>query len=204
MNIQNLFATPLLVVKKLPYQVPYNDQLKALILERAEREESFQLSSRKAWQSSRDLYNWEHPAIKELNKLMHKLFVRATAQYLGVGSRQISLEVGQEAWANVHRQGSYHAPHIHGGYTWSGVYYVCAELGDNEASEDGIVEFMDPRTHAAFVGLEVGKKKVRLKPNTGMAIVFPSWLEHWVHPYCHSNPRISVGYNINVIRVIDQ
>ncbi|MDH3377406.1 MAG: hypothetical protein OEQ39_10660 [Gammaproteobacteria bacterium] len=115
MNIQNLPATPLLVAKKLPYQVPYNDQLKALILDRAEQEESFQLCSRKAWQSSRDLYNWEHPAIKELNKLMHKLFIRATAQYLGVNIRQIALEVGQEAWANVHRQGSCHAPHTYGG-----------------------------------------------------------------------------------------
>jgi len=61
--------------------------------------------------------------------------------------------------------------------------YVCAELGKNEASDDGIVEFMDPSTHADFVGLEVGKKKVWLNPSTGMAIVFPSWSEHWVHPY---------------------
>jgi uncharacterized protein (TIGR02466 family) len=32
-------------------------------------------------------------------------------------------------------------------------------------------------------------------PQTGMLVIFPAWLVHWVTPYQSDRPRISVSFN---------
>ena len=37
---------------------------------------------------------------------------------------------------------------------------------------------------------------LRVRPETGLLIVFPRWLYHWVHhPYADQPPRIAVSFN---------
>jgi hypothetical protein len=39
---------------------------------------------------------------------------------------------------------------------------------------------------------------VRVRPESGLLVVFPSWLYHWVHPYAGQPPRIAVSFNATV------
>jgi hypothetical protein len=38
----------------------------------------------------------------------------------------------------------------------------------------------------------------RVVPQTGMLLMFPAWLYHYVHPYRGTEPRISVAFNVTI------
>src|SRR5262249_30370056 len=89
----------------------------------------------------------------------------------------------------------YHAPHSHPDSAWSGVYYV--DAGTVDRSLSGVLEFLDPRAGVEAVtapGDPYGEP-VRVRPQTGLIVTFPSWLCHWVHPYVGHTPRIAVSFN---------
>ena len=39
---------------------------------------------------------------------------------------------------------------------------------------------------------------LRVRPQAGLLVLFPSWLYHWVHPYVGETPRIAVSFNATV------
>jgi len=60
-----------------------------------------------------------------------------------------------------------------------------------------VLEFLDPRAGAEAVtapGDPYGEP-VRVRPETGLLVIFPSWLYHWVHPYAGRTPRVAVSFN---------
>ena len=62
---------------------------------------------------------------------------------------------------------------------------------------NGLLEFIDPRSGAEAVtapGDPYGEP-FRIRPQSGLLVIFPSWLYHWVHPYAGSTPRIAVSFN---------
>jgi hypothetical protein len=64
----------------------------------------------------------------------------------------------------------------------------------------GVLEFLDPRVGVEAVctpGDPYGEP-VRVRPESGLLIVFPSWLYHWVHPYAGQSPRIAVSFNVTL------
>lgn len=102
------------------------------------------------------------------------------------------------AWAAICRAGAYHAPHAHPDSAWSGAYYVDAGTSDPDTPLGGVLEFLDPRGGAEAVtapGDPYGEP-FRVRPESGLLVVFPSWLYHWVHPYAGQTPRIAVSFNV--------
>jgi len=41
---------------------------------------------------------------------------------------------------------------------------------------------------------------MRLKPQAGLMVVFPAWIEHWVHPFFGEGNRISIAANVTMKR----
>jgi hypothetical protein len=77
------------------------------------------------------------------------------------------------------------------------VYYVDAGTQPPDRSLSGVLEFLDPRAGVEAVtapGDPYGEP-VRIRPEAGLIVIFPSWLYHWVHPYTGSTPRIAVSFN---------
>jgi uncharacterized protein (TIGR02466 family) len=100
-------------------------------------------------------------------------------------------------WAAICRADAYHAPHSHPDSAWSGVYYVDAGTDNPERPMNGVLEFLDPRAGAEAVtapGDPYGEP-VRVRPEAGLLVIFPSWLYHWVHPYAGQTPRIAISFN---------
>ena len=61
----------------------------------------------------------------------------------------------------------------------------------------GILELLDPRAGVDAVtapGDPYGEP-VRIRPEAGLLVIFPSWLYHWVHPYEGQTPRVAVSFN---------
>jgi uncharacterized protein (TIGR02466 family) len=104
------------------------------------------------------------------------------------------------AWAAICRAGAYHAPHSHSGRAWSGVYYVDAGTASTDYRLSGVLEFLDPRAGVEDVSApgDPYGEPVRVRPEAGLLVVFPSWLYHWVHPYAGQLPRISVSLNASL------
>ena len=104
-----------------------------------------------------------------------------------------------ESWANVNRFGAYNSIHSHPNSRWSGVYYVTS---NPEASLEhplsGRFEFIDPRPaqSVAYFGENAVDKKYLINPVAGQLLIFPSWLQHQVHPNFDNQPRISIAFNV--------
>ncbi|MCI0389468.1 MAG: 2OG-Fe(II) oxygenase family protein [Acidobacteria bacterium] len=147
------------------------------------------------WHSRPDFLNRPEPAIAALTTWVTwavKQMVDATA---GPGAFKGTLSVS--AWATISRAGAYHAPHSHPDSAWSGVYYVDAGTGNPEHPLSGVLEFIDPRAGVEAVSApgDPYGEPVRVWPESGLLVVFPSWLYHWVHPYAGQTSRIAVSYN---------
>jgi hypothetical protein len=79
------------------------------------------------------------------------------------------------------------------------VYYVDAGSIAADRSLSGVLEFLDPRAGVEAVtapGDPYGEP-VRVRPEAGLIVIFPSWLYHWVHPYVGHTPRIAVSFNVS-------
>ena len=38
----------------------------------------------------------------------------------------------------------------------------------------------------------------RVRAQSGLLVMFPSWLYHWVHPYAGETPRIAISFNASI------
>ena len=102
-----------------------------------------------------------------------------------------------DMWATVLKSEEHHPAHTHSNNFLSGVYYLHSDQGAS-------IMFRDPRSAADVI---VPRKKETTIDNssvlsyaskTNRAIIFPSWLPHWVEQNKSKNKRISVAWNVQV------
>jgi len=193
-----LWSTPLLR-RQWPDFTEVNEELKRLVLTRAAEGAGDSKSNVGGWHSKEDLLTWGGEAIATLQSWIVTSFQDVTRAMTGGEVYDGVLELN--AWANVNRTGDYNSLHTHPACAWSGVYYV--DIG-SEAPEgrprSGALEFMDPRAGADMIavpGAGFGAAKL-IRPSNGEMIMFPSWLNHSVHPYWGERERISIAFNIRL------
>ena len=102
-----------------------------------------------------------------------------------------------DMWANVLKDTEHHPMHTHSNNFLSGTYYL---QSDQKAS----IVFHDPRPAADVL---VPRKKQTTLNNSSLlsyaskqnrAVIFPSWLPHWVQQNKSKTKRISIAWNIQV------
>jgi len=102
-----------------------------------------------------------------------------------------------DMWANVLKDSEHHPMHTHSNNFLSGTYYL---QSDQKAS----IVFHDPRPAADVL---VPRKKQTTLNNSSLlsyaskqnrAVIFPSWLPHWVQQNKSKTKRISIAWNIQV------
>lgn len=191
-RLEPLFATPVFWHVCRDVEL-LNAELGERILAEESRGASQVKSNQGGWQSPTDVFGWGGEAVAQLKRIATKAVEAATAR-LPLPS-PMRLEIRLSSWAAVNRRGHYNTAHVHPMATWSGIYYV--DPGDEPAdSTGGSLEFLHPVTAAAmtfFPGLLPSARVVR--PEAGMVIVFPSYLQHAVRLYHGERPRICVPFN---------
>ncbi len=107
------------------------------------------------------------------------------------------------AWANVNRMGDYHDLHNHPHCYLSGTYYVKipgdAEAGGRKDLRPNRITFYDPRP-----GINMGSirndpyvdPEFTILPEPGLLMLWPAFLNHFVHPNLSKETRVSVSFNI--------
>ena len=195
-GMQPVFSTPIWMFSN-PRAGTVNPILAKVILEAAQSYPSQGKSNIGGWRSRNDLFHWAVPEVKEIGgwildctrqiveASLHPEHYRGTLNAVG--------------WASVCRTGNYNAPHIHPESAWSGVYYIDAGDPDRTIPFSSYLELLDPRTAAGGVhtpGDPFGHP-VRIAPQAGLLIFFPSWLTHWVHPHSGPRERIAISFNVS-------
>jgi uncharacterized protein (TIGR02466 family) len=175
-----------------------NDQLRGVILERERATASVCRSNQGGWQSRPDFFEWGEPGTATLGRLISNAINIATESIRVPAALKIEFRL--HGWAAVNRKGHYNTAHVHPGSTWSGTYYV--DAGDETSDAPGaLLELLHPITAAAMNFFEGVLPSARLvRPQTGMIILFPSYLQHGVRVYGGERPRICVAFNAHAAR----
>lgn len=182
----------------IPDAESMNQDLRSIILAHESDYPSLGRSNIGGWHSRPDFLIRSEPAVGALTNWVTwavRQMIEATAGR-GVFKGELSIS----AWATICRAGAYHAPHSHPDNAWSGVYYVDAGTNHPDHPLSGVLEFLDPRAGVEAVtapGDPYGDP-VRVRPHSGLLVIFPSWLFHWVHPYAGQAPRVAVSFNVTL------
>lgn len=192
-QVEDAFATPILRCNLRDVD-ELNAQLRTLILERERGTPSAAKSNQGGWQSAPDFFRWGGSAVATLERYIGRALDIATARI----APRFRIEFELYGWAAVNRKGHYNTTHLHPMATWSGVYYV--DAGDEAPDVPGaLLELTHPIAAAAmtfFPGVLPSARVV--KPEAGMIIVFPSYLQHGAHAYHGERPRICVAFNAHM------
>lgn len=195
-----LFPTPLFV-----YDVPHVEDMNRELGERLRAEAEVSSGVRRAnvggWHSPPDLALRTDTCYRAMMKMIID-HVSATHSKLVSGMVRLPQPPSRfaaQAWAVVMRNGDYTIPHDHGEADWSTSYYV--DAGDAELErtpESGALAVVDPRRSGRPIpGLNLGTT-FTIRPRTGMLVVFPGWIQHYVHPYRGTRPRVAIACNVTM------
>jgi uncharacterized protein (TIGR02466 family) len=199
MELEVTSAFPTLIGQlQVPDSAAMNQELRELILAEETKHATLGRSNIGGWHSRPDFLNSSEASVGALTAWITwvvKHMVDASA-----GSGVFNGTISLSAWATTCRDGAYHAPHSHPDSAWSGVYYVDPGVGNPERPLSGVLEFLDPRAGVEAVSApgDPYGEAVRIKPEAGLLVIFPSWLYHWVHPYIGETPRVAVSFNASL------
>ncbi len=207
-QIVNLYATPIML-QQLEGMEQTNAALKKLLLAKRDNDTRDKTAKQKSnysgWRSTEDLWQWPEPCVGQLKERVFQSF-KTFISDAGSLPADTHYQYASAAWANIHRAGGYNVVHQHAGFQWAGVYYVAAQLVHNQGADpdenpySGVLTLEDPRPGAAMTplqGFNAGLS-TNIEATTGMLVMFPAWLRHFVHPYQGLEPRISIAFNIRL------
>jgi uncharacterized protein (TIGR02466 family) len=198
-SVVSAFGTPILQAR-LRSSETLNTELADYLRNERERSPNSGMSVRGGWQSSKDLLERDHPALNRLKKHINDAVIHTTASHFGAPIDPKKCTIRGEMWGNITSNGGFTKVHNHGNSHWSGVYYVDVESYDRSRPENGVIEFIDPRcfpttlVHPKYSLLSA----YTVRPENGMMLIFPGWLNRYVHPYWGERERISVAFNLMI------
>jgi uncharacterized protein (TIGR02466 family) len=153
----------------------------------------------RGWHSATDLMDWPGAGISDLRGVIGD----AVGEMVNIftGDKSFTGQAVITAWANVSRRGGYHRQHTHHSSMLSGVFYVSTGIPDEDGGEfNGAISFSDPRVAVEMIQIP-GKPfgdKIKVTPEPGLLLLFPSWLPHFVDPFHGEGERISIAFNVSL------
>lgn len=193
-----LFPTPIVVID-LPGMADINGEITAQLLAEEKAVPSWQRANVGGWHSTPDLSRRPAACYQALMRTVVDAVganVAALAEAAGI-ERLPPFRYGVTAWAMVLRDGHYVTTHDHGDVHWSVAYYV--DAGDDLPPPSGRIAFVDPRRSGRTIPeVDLFPSTFEIAPRTGALVIFPGWLQHYVHAYRGQRPRICVSCNLTM------
>jgi uncharacterized protein (TIGR02466 family) len=190
------FATPV-VVYPWPDSEVLNLALTDVVLQAERTSRGLQRSNVGGWHSGLDFLDAPVGPIAELRQRIVDMIMAVSATFVRPGAGDHAFNYSFEGWANVIRNGQYASVHNHPKCQWSGVYYVSSGQPQPAEAPNGRLELIDPRAGANLMlaGSKLEERPL-IEPTPGVMVLFPSWLQHLVHPFFGKGERISIAFNV--------
>jgi uncharacterized protein (TIGR02466 family) len=138
---------------------------------------------------------FKEPCLQDLAKFVHSAVTTVHTHTGLAGELNFT-----QSWANINRKYSYHEQHHHCPNIWSGVYYVQAR--DNDATicfvNSNIINSSWPYKADKIYNNDLNSSQTVCRVNSGMLLIFPSYLQHKVSQHMSDNERISIAFNMDL------
>jgi uncharacterized protein (TIGR02466 family) len=161
------------------------------------------LSNQGGWQSQ-DFESDRHPELADLVKKILNQAENCIRDY-GYDEDECMLAMGN-MWANINGENHTNSVHIHDNAFLSGAFYVKAEPGQGPInfyksySQDYIVASQARVKHYT----PISASAMSFHPKVGKLIMFPGYLPHGVERNGTNSDRISISFNVKLMRKIDE
>jgi uncharacterized protein (TIGR02466 family) len=192
-KVQNLFPTPVTIVN---IQGVDFKKYANLVLDSITQEQQLHLENYGIANTSDTLH--KTPDFFDLYELINNETMMFFNDVLGLAPDDAYMS---NMWSTVQTDRANHHTHQHPNSFYSGVIYLDIPEGPN--IDPGWITFIDPRQAKNMSQPDYKKhnmlsdRSYGFKPQTGMLLLFPSWLEHGTQT-CRINPtdrRISLSFN---------
>lgn len=113
-------------------------------------------------------------------------------------------------WFQIQNRKAFHDVHTHGNCSWSGVYCVQIDSGEQRRNHpqlgelNGTTRFYGPYSiwqggaHMDIGNAYLQKNTIDIAPEPGTLVLFPAYLPHCAMPYEGESDRIIVSFNVQV------
>jgi uncharacterized protein (TIGR02466 family) len=174
-----------------------NGALTDIVLAAEKKSSGITRSNVGGWHSSNDLLEWDAAPIRILRERIVRMTTTITKSVAVASAAPRAHSYRFASWANVSRNGAYSSVHNHPSAIWSGTYYVSAGEPEPDTLVNGRLELLDPRTGINMLSPNntVMQGRYVITPVPGLMVMFPSWLNHLVHPFFGKGVRISIAFN---------
>ena len=195
-KVNNLFSVPVFHYKLENYKET-NKELLNYILELQKNDKTGNTHSNKGgWHSQNfDIVN-QGPPINFLNKikdyLKHIISNEFGWKYVPNKQRIVAM------WAIINKKSSFNVMHNHQNCYFSSAYYV------KKPKNSGDITFFDPKEAKTYRFPKIEKyteysaEAIKIKPEEGDLLIFPSYLYHSVGENLSEDDRIIVSFNVDI------
>jgi uncharacterized protein (TIGR02466 family) len=173
------------------------------LLQRTQDPVGRKLSNQGGWQS-KDFRPGTHPALKELEEKIITQAEQCIRDY-GYVENQCHVFIGN-MWININGKDNTNSVHIHDNSFISGAYYVKARPGQ------GNINFYRDHYHDYSIASQapidhytpISASAISYPPITKRLMLFPGSLPHGVERNELDEDRISISFNVRLIRKDDE
>lgn len=185
----------ILLKRMLPDPQAANEELERLIESLNGRHQDLTTDYR-----SDNLFTMDTPATTWLRECVN-ITIGDYFRHLGM---DYDIRWSLQAWANVNRFGDYHDYHNHPHAYLSGTYYVRVpgereELETRNDVRPGRLTLYDPRACANMTAIKDDPyvdPEYTIEPKPGMILLWPAFVNHFVHPNLSKQARLSISFNV--------
>ena len=147
-----------------------------------------------------DLFNMDHEAINWLRGEVNETVI----EYLRAIGIDYPVNWTITGWPNINRFGDYHDPHNHPWSYLSGTYYLKMPttreiLQSRNDVRPNHITFYDPRQGSNMGAIKNDPyidPEHTVVPEPGLMLLWPAFINHFVHPNLSKETGISISFNI--------
>ena len=150
-----------------------------------------------------NIYGW-HSNDFNLNDVATKNLITSLQPHINLSLKDMNWDLNKQEvkitnlWAIINHKGSFNQKHHHGNSDISAAYYVAA------SENCGDIVFYDPRPaptyrHPISSSPNILNASINsIKPEAGLLVLFPSYVEHSVNPNQSDDERVVISFNITL------